>query len=150
MSEKFGSQTPWAEPAWYDASNPNPYYNEHHVAFRKTMRDFVDAHVMDNVDEWESDNDTIPPETYKLAADCGLLAATVGWPEGYEGVPPRPPGYDGFMTLISQVRSPADELQSHCASTEHLDSSTGRARSVRLGRHGVGPCRCAPRLPLPH
>ena len=87
----------------YDSSMPNPYYNEDHVAFRQTMRDFVEEHVMENVEEWESDNDTIPMEVYKKAAACGLLAATVGWPEGVEGVPPRPKGYDGFMTVIAQV-----------------------------------------------
>jgi len=59
---------------------------------------------MEHVDEWEKDNDTIPMSVYKKAAECGMLAATVGWPEGIPGVPTRPKGYDGFMTIISQVR----------------------------------------------
>merc|ERR1712166_942080 len=118
-STRFGCQTVWSEPSWYDSSQPNPYYNEHHIAWRKTMREFVDEHIIAHVDEWEADNDTIPLATYKKAAECGLLAATVGWPEGIKGIPPRPKGYDGFMTLISQ-----DEL-ARCASGGTVWGLTG-------------------------
>jgi len=108
------------------------------------MRDFVEEHVMENVEEWESDNDTIPMEVYKKAAACGLLAATVGWPEGVEGVPPRPKGYDGFMTVIAQ-----DEL-ARCASGGTVWGLTGalgiglppviHSGDAMLKEKVVGPC----------
>jgi len=102
-STKFGCQTPWSEPSWYDESLPNPYYTPDHIAFRNKMRDFVETEIIPNVEQWESGNDTIPMETYRKAAQVGLLAATVGYPEGIEGIPPRPQGWDGFMTVISQA-----------------------------------------------
>jgi alkylation response protein AidB-like acyl-CoA dehydrogenase len=143
-STKFGCQTVWSEPAWYDSSLPNPYYTEDHVAFRKTMRDFVEEHVIDNVEEWEKDNDTIPASMYIKAAECGLLPATVGWPEGIEGIPPRPKGYDGFMTLIAQ-----DEL-ARCASGGTVWGLTGAlgiglppviaSEDETMKKRVVGPC----------
>jgi len=140
----FGSTTPWAEPSWYDESNPNPYYNEHHTAFRAKMRVFVDKEIIPNVEEWEKDNDTIPMETYKKAGQIGLLACTVGWPEDIEGVPPRPEGYDGFFTLIS-----SDEL-ARCASGGTLWGLIGALAigmppilmqsSEEMKRRVAGPC----------
>ena len=103
-STKFGCQTPWSEPSWYDESLPNPYYTPDHIAWRNKMRDFVESEIIPNVEQWESGNDTIPMETYRKAAQVGLLAATVGYPEGIEGIPPRPQGWDGFMTVICQAR----------------------------------------------
>lgn len=106
----FGSQTPWAEPTWYDSAIENPYYGEHHIAFRAIMRKFVEEEIKPHVEEWESGNDTIPLAVYRRAAEVGLLPAMVGWPEDVPGIPPPPEGFDGFFALIAQ-----DEL-ARCAS----------------------------------
>jgi alkylation response protein AidB-like acyl-CoA dehydrogenase len=104
---KFGSQTPFAEPSWYDSRNESPYYNEHHVKFRNQMRSFVDKEIIPNVDEWEK-AEKIPDEIFIKASQAGLIPAVMGWPEDVMG--PRPEGYDGFFTLIA-----TDEL-CRCAS----------------------------------
>lgn len=103
----FGSQTPFAEPAWYDVRTGSPYYNEHHIAFRNKMRAFVDKEVIPNVDDWEKSGE-IPREAFKKASEVGLLQTLIGWPEDACG--PRPEGFDGFFLLIAQ-----DEI-SRCAS----------------------------------
>lgn len=106
---QFGSETPWAEPSWYNSNNPTPYYNQHHAAFRNKIREFIDNDIIPNVNEWEKGYDTIPLDVYKKAGQIGLLAAIGGWPE-LPGVPPRPEGYDHFFMVIAQ-----DEI-SRCAS----------------------------------
>lgn len=107
MGIKFGSPTPFAEPAWYDSRNASPYYNEHHIAYRAVMRKFVDDEIIPHVDEWEKANG-IPRHVFKRAFEVGLLPAMVGWPEDVAG--PRPTGFDGFFSMIA-----FDEL-SRCAS----------------------------------
>ena len=108
---QFGSQTPFAEPTWYDSSKDNPYYNEHHVAFRNKMRKFVDDEIIPFVDDWEQAGE-IPGEVYRRASEVGLLPAMAGWPEpgdGRNGWPGRPKHFDGFFTVIA-----GDEL-ARCA-----------------------------------
>jgi alkylation response protein AidB-like acyl-CoA dehydrogenase len=104
---QFGSETPWAEPSWYDARNDSPYYGEPHRRWRARMRKYVDECIVPNVDAWEAAGE-VPLSAYKQAADAGVLAALSGWPEGLCG--PRPDGYDGFFILIAH-----DEI-SRCAS----------------------------------
>jgi alkylation response protein AidB-like acyl-CoA dehydrogenase len=109
-SEQFGSKTAFAEPSWYTKSKPSPYYNEHHVAFRATMRKFVDEEIIPHVDEWELAQD-IPAAVYKRASEVGLLQATVGWPSDFvPGLDAQPAGYDVMFSIIAQ-----DEL-CRCAS----------------------------------
>jgi alkylation response protein AidB-like acyl-CoA dehydrogenase len=109
-SEKFGSDVPFAEPSWYNAANPNPYYGEQHIKFRAAMREFVDNEITPNVEEWE-DAGEVPAEVYGRAAQVGLLASMCNWPSDLvPGLPPRPEGFDQFYTLIA-----ADEL-CRCAS----------------------------------
>ena len=85
---KFGSQTPFAEPAWYDSRNASPYYNEHHVKFRNQMREFVDKEIIPNVDEWEQAGE-IPKEVYLRASEVGLIPSIMGWPEDIMGKRPE-------------------------------------------------------------
>ena len=106
-NERFGSTTAFAEPYWYNEGNDSPYYNEHHKAYRAKIRKFVDEEITPFVDEWEKVGE-IPAPVYRRAAEVGLLAATVGWPESIAGK--RPQGYDGFFSLIAY-----DEL-CRCAS----------------------------------
>eukprot|EP00040_Diaphanoeca_grandis_P001429 m.18521 g.18521 ORF g.18521 m.18521 type:complete len:428 (-) comp12058_c0_seq1:256-1539(-) len=97
-SKKYGSQTPFAEPAWYNEENVTPYYNEHHKVFRGKVRKFVDEVVMPNIDKWEADN-CIPPFAFKLAAEVGIQACLCGWPIDTAG--PRPEGFDLFFCVIA-------------------------------------------------
>lgn len=106
---QFGSQTPWAEPSWYNSGSPSPFYTKDHAAFRDKLRLFVDNEIIPHIEEWEKGNDTIPIEAYQKAGQVGLLAASVGWPE-LPGIAARPVGYDPFFSVIAQ-----DEL-SRCAS----------------------------------
>jgi alkylation response protein AidB-like acyl-CoA dehydrogenase len=108
--EKFGSDVPFAEPSWYNAANPNPYYGEQHIKFRNAMRVFVDKEITPNVEEWEAAGE-IPAEVYGRASQVGLLASMCNWPTDLvPGLPPRPEGFDQFYSLIA-----ADEL-CRCAS----------------------------------
>ena len=121
--EKFGSDVPFAEPSWYNAANPNPYYGDHHIKFRNAMREFVDKEVTPNVEEWEAMGE-IPAELYGRAAQVGLLASIVGWPNAeVSGLPPRPDGFDQFYSLIAM-----DEL-CRCA------SGGGRCAVSRAAEH---------------
>mmetsp|Transcript_5867 Transcript_5867/g.11189 ORF Transcript_5867/g.11189 Transcript_5867/m.11189 type:complete len:428 (+) Transcript_5867:41-1324(+) len=98
----FGSQTPWAEPTWYNTANATPYYGEPHKKFRAKLRQFVDQEVIPNVENWEKGNDTIPLQVYKKAGEIGLLPAIVSWPDNIPGVPKRPEGFDHFFSLMAQ------------------------------------------------
>ena len=106
---QFGSQTPFAEPSWYNSNNASPYYNEHHVAFRNKMRKFVDEEIIPFQDDWEEAGE-IPGEVYRRAGEVGLIPAMAGFPEE-EGQtwPKRPEHFDGFFTFIA-----GDEL-ARCA-----------------------------------
>lgn len=74
-------------------SRLSPFYQEHHRAWRDTLRRFVEAEIMPHVDAWD-ESGTFPRELYKKASDVGLLR--LGWPEEYGGVPSDP-----FMSIIT-------------------------------------------------
>jgi alkylation response protein AidB-like acyl-CoA dehydrogenase len=97
---KFGDTLPFSEPSWYDSSKRSPYYNEHHIAYRKAMRDFVDNEIIPNVEDWEEAGE-VPRSAFKRAAEVGMLPAMCGWPTDIEGIPPRPEGFDGFFIVIA-------------------------------------------------
>jgi alkylation response protein AidB-like acyl-CoA dehydrogenase len=109
-STQFGSQTPFAEPSWYNSNNASPYYNEHHVKFRNKIRAFVDEEITPFVEEWEEAGE-IPGAVYARASEVGLLPAIAGWPDVEDGQqwPGRPDHYDGFFAVIA-----GDEL-ARCA-----------------------------------
>lgn len=50
MSEPFGEQIPYGDPAWYQGAN-SPYYNDSHRKFRAAIREFVDKEIMPNCHE---------------------------------------------------------------------------------------------------
>jgi alkylation response protein AidB-like acyl-CoA dehydrogenase len=94
--EQFGSDVPFAEPAWYRGV-PTPYYEAKHAAFRNKVRDFVEEHLKPYVDEWDEAG-RCPIEELRLKAfDAGVLCP---WgPEELGGTPPEG-GWDEFMFLI--------------------------------------------------
>lgn len=98
VTTKFGSQTPFGEPPWYDSRNESPYYNEHHIRFRGEVRKFVDEEIIPFVEEWEKAA-KIPPEVFKRASEVGIIPTVVGWPEEHYGN--RPEGFDGFFLMIA-------------------------------------------------
>ena len=55
-----------------------------HVAFRDTMRRFVDREIAPHVAQWD-EAQTFPRELYRKAAEVGLLG--LGYPEQYGGTP---------------------------------------------------------------
>jgi hypothetical protein len=105
-SSKFGDTLPFSEPTWYDSTKRSPYYNEHHVKYRATMRyvctchfflrafaiilttfvpfyficrEFVDNEIIPNVEEWEEAGE-VPRSAFKRASEVGMLPAMCGWP----------------------------------------------------------------------
>jgi len=93
---QFGSQIPFAEPAWYDERNRSPFYNESHVEFRAKIRKWVDEEVIPNVDEWEKNG--IPRSAFKRAGELGVYETILGWPEG---LCERPSKADQFHRFIA-------------------------------------------------
>ena len=63
------------------------YYSEEHVAFRDSVRAFVEQEIEPHIGRWE-ENKQFPRELYKRAGEVGLLA--LGFPEQYGGVPGDP------------------------------------------------------------
>ena len=59
------------------------YYTDEHVAFRDTMRRFVEREIEPYATEWD-EAEEFPRELYKKAAEVGLLQ--LGYPEEYGGI----------------------------------------------------------------
>lgn len=97
----FGSDVPYAEPAWYRGV-PTPYYNESHAKFRGKCRAFVDEHLVPFVDEWDEAG-LCPIEELRLKAFAAGVLCPWG-PAELGGTPPEG-GWDDFMFIIW-----ADEL----------------------------------------
>ena len=100
--EKFGSETPFAEPAWYRGAH-SPHYNSSHIAFRAKVRKFVEEEVKPYVDEWEEDHlktgFEFPVEVLRKAYEAGIYAAQ--WPKEIGGTPPAGDvPFDPFHDLI--------------------------------------------------
>ncbi|ATQ41739.1 acyl-CoA dehydrogenase family protein [Caulobacter mirabilis] len=74
-------------------SRKSPFYEEHHHAWRDTLRRFVEAEIMPHVNDWDEAGE-FPRELYRKASDVGLLR--LGWPEEYGGVPSDP-----FMSIVT-------------------------------------------------
>lgn len=58
------------------------YFGETQNMVRNTVKRFVDAHVIDHINEWEEANE-FPRELYTLAGSAGILG--IGHPEEYGG-----------------------------------------------------------------
>lgn len=92
----FGSDVPYAEPAWYRGV-PTPYYTEKHAAFREKTRKWVDENLVPYVDEWDEAGEC-PIEELRISAfKAGVLAPWA--PEELGGTPPEG-GWDDFMFII--------------------------------------------------
>jgi alkylation response protein AidB-like acyl-CoA dehydrogenase len=74
-------------------------FNEDHEAFRQTLRDFLQAEVVPNYDEWMQ-NGEVPREFYKKLAELGLFGIEV--PEEYGGA-----GIDSFKFAAVQYEETA-------------------------------------------
>ena len=68
----FGSDVPFAEPAWYRGV-PTPYYQAKHAAFRAKCRAFVDEHLIPYVDDWDEAGQCPIQELRLKAFNAGLL-----------------------------------------------------------------------------
>ena len=82
--------------ATLDAQRKSPFYQDHHHAWRDTLRRWVEAEIMPFADQWDEAGE-FPRELYKKASDVGLLR--LGWPEEYGGVPTDP-----FMSIVTSQR----------------------------------------------
>jgi alkylation response protein AidB-like acyl-CoA dehydrogenase len=69
---QFGTDVPYAEPAWYGSFH-SPYYRPTHVLFREKVRAFVDEHIAPFVDDWEEAGE-YPKELLATAVSYCLLA----------------------------------------------------------------------------
>ncbi|CAE8713343.1 unnamed protein product [Polarella glacialis] len=88
----FGSDVPFAEPAWY-RGNPTAYYQEKHAKFRDKVRAFVDEHLKPFADEWDEAGQCPIVKAY----EAGVLSPWA--PKELGGTPPEG-GWDEFMFII--------------------------------------------------
>ena len=50
----------------------SPFYDETHEAVAQSVRKFMAAEVLPNIDKWEADGE-LPRELHKKAAQAGIL-----------------------------------------------------------------------------
>ncbi|MDH4385521.1 MAG: acyl-CoA dehydrogenase family protein [Caulobacter sp.] len=98
-----------------DASRLSPFYQDHHHAWRDTLRRWVEAEIMPFADQWDEAGE-FPRELYRKASEIGLLR--LGWPEEYGGVPT-----DAFMSIVT-----SQEMSRHGAG----------GINASLMSHGIG------------
>lgn len=98
-----------------DAARTSPFYQDHHHAWRETLRRWVDAEIMPFATAWDEAGE-FPRALYKKASDVGLLR--LGWPEVYGGV-----ASDPFLSIITAM-----ELARHGAG----------GINASLQSHGIG------------
>lgn len=104
--EPFGDQTPGCEPGWYQGF-PTPYYNASHIAFRQKCRNFVEAEIRPNLDDWLEQKSKGTLAHYPLDLHWKSLAAglpTAGLAKDVQGLYPKEiipeGGFDCFHELI--------------------------------------------------
>lgn len=102
----FGDMVPFADPGWYQRLN-SPYYDDSHRAWRKYVREFVDANVLPGLTTWV--HARRPPKDLLLKMGAaGLLAGMSGPPYQADYVPQEvlarlpidPKKYDYFHEFI--------------------------------------------------
>ncbi len=74
-------------------SRKSPFYEDHHHAWRDTLRRWVEAEITPFANDWDEAGE-FPRELYRKASEVGLLR--LGWPEEYGGVPSDP-----FLSIIT-------------------------------------------------
>ncbi|KAI9716980.1 MAG: hypothetical protein M1828_007494 [Chrysothrix sp. TS-e1954] len=62
----FGSQIPFAEPAWYNSLH-SPYYNSSHRALRSYIRSYVDRYILPHWSTWEAAGEAPRNEALRYA-----------------------------------------------------------------------------------
>lgn len=70
-----------------------PFFQEHHHAWRATLRRWVEAEIMPFADAWDEAG-TFPRELYRKASEVGLIG--LGYPEEFGGTPSDP-----FMSIVT-------------------------------------------------
>mmetsp|Transcript_37901 Transcript_37901/g.74564 ORF Transcript_37901/g.74564 Transcript_37901/m.74564 type:complete len:426 (+) Transcript_37901:41-1318(+) len=85
MSDRFGEQIPFCEPAWYQGGH-SPYYSDEHRKFRAVCRKFVEEELVPYVDDWiEASTDTTNGYPQRLHQRAFELGITAGLPKEYGG-----------------------------------------------------------------
>lgn len=59
--DMFGDLAPVGDPSWYQG-NYSPYYNASHMELREFVREFVDEHIMGQIDEWDNKDKEVRPD----------------------------------------------------------------------------------------
>eukprot|EP00004_Rigifila_ramosa_P008279 TRINITY_DN19492_c0_g1_i1.p1 TRINITY_DN19492_c0_g1~~TRINITY_DN19492_c0_g1_i1.p1 ORF type:complete len:434 (+),score=112.95 TRINITY_DN19492_c0_g1_i1:48-1304(+) len=93
-SERFGSQIPFCEPAWYQGFH-SPYYTEGHKKFRQVCRDFVEKQLKPHNEEWIAKG-SYPLDLHQKAYEAGI--AGIIYPKELGGT--KPADFDAFYELI--------------------------------------------------
>lgn len=93
--ERFGEQIPFCEPYWYQGFY-SPYYRSSHVELRKRVRDFVEAEVKPNIDDWVQSDKGYPTSLHVKAYKAGVGGLI--YPRAYGGT--RPDDFDAFHEMI--------------------------------------------------
>jgi alkylation response protein AidB-like acyl-CoA dehydrogenase len=95
--EPFGSDTPFAEPAWYN-SLASPYYNDSHRALRKYAREYIKKNIEPFAEQWEEDG-IVPDEARRSFIRAGFTFQDLP-PQYRNGVPlPCNIPYDGRVSF---------------------------------------------------
>ena len=95
----------------------SPFYDETHEAVAQSVRKFMAAEVLPNIDKWEADGE-LPRELHKKAAQAGILG--LNYPEEYGG---HSEGFDVFHGLTQ---------------TEEMSSAGAGGLGASLMTHGIG------------
>lgn len=99
----------------YDNSRPDIHFSEEHQAFRRSLRGFVEAEIMPNVETWESEG-RLPRDLYRKTAEMGIQG--VLFPEDVGGS-----DGDFFMQVVV---------------TEELSRCGAGGVCASLGSHSIG------------
>jgi acyl-CoA dehydrogenase len=95
----------------------SPFYGETHEAVAQSVRKFMAAEVLPNIDKWEADGE-LPRELHKKAAQAGILG--LNYPEEYGG---HSEGFDVFHGLTQ---------------TEEMSAAGAGGLGASLMTHGIG------------
>ncbi|KAF2802368.1 acyl-CoA dehydrogenase NM domain-like protein [Mytilinidion resinicola] len=75
MADCITSNIPSADPSWHTDKH-HPYYKDSHRRLQRFIREYIDAEVAPNVEEWERQG-FVPEKNFKRHASLGFLAAAV-------------------------------------------------------------------------